>query len=109
MPKVVADAEVQKRVAAFVDRNGYSRASKLLGVPKSTLHRAARSGKVTLRSAEALMAKLPSVSEPKTEQTEKITERDIESFSKVLHALIMAAARLEPGGEPKFAGNVERA
>lgn len=55
------------------------------------------------------MAKLPSVSEPKTEQTEKITERDIESFSKVLHALIMAAARLEPGGEPKFAGNVERA
>lgn len=108
MPKVSSSPEVQRRVSSLVQRVGYANAAALLGMSKSMLHRAARSGSVTRRSAEALLAKLPPEAGEKMEQTEKITERDIASFGKVLHALMAAAARLELGGSPEFTEHAEK-
>lgn len=101
MPKVSPDSELKTQLDRFVcESGGVSRASRLLEIGKSTLDRAFKTGRVTGETA-ARIRKALSDQEPKksskTEQFDQITERDLASFEKVLHALIATASTLRGG------------
>ncbi|GLK81831.1 hypothetical protein GCM10008174_35720 [Methylopila turkensis] len=101
MPKVVPDSELKAQLDRFVRENGgVSRASRLLDIGKSTLQRAFTSGLVTGETAARIreaMATHGSEKSSKKERVGEITERDLVSFEKVLHALIATASTLRGG------------
>ena len=107
MPKVFPNSELKVQLDRFVRENGgVSRASRLLNIGKSTLQRAFKSGLVTGETAarirEAMAAHRSEKSSIK-ERNGEITERDLVSFEKVLHALMATASTLRGGrlSEPK--------